>query len=74
MSSIFNDDYDRVLDSLSQGATACLVPTTTGLYKAVFAPSSSESNARACAEPDRFAVMACIKTREFARINGYEVI
>lgn len=74
MSFIFNEDYDRALDSLAQGATACLVPTSTGLFKAVFAPSSEKSRARACAEPERFAVMVCVKTRDYARMNGYEVI
>ena len=47
------------------------VPVDDGVFHSVFAAGSDRVHSRMICDPCRFAVVACGKTREFARDNGF---
>lgn len=70
---LFNRYYDETLDLLDAGACSVFIPVRGGLYRAVFAPASTQVRSRMLNDPMGFAVTAARKTREFAVRQGYEM-
>lgn len=65
--------YDQILEDLSNDLVAVFVPVEGGLFRSMFSPVSWEAKERAGRDPERFAWVAMEKTREYARMKGYEV-
>lgn len=63
--------YEKALVALDYGAVTCFVPVDDGVFHSVFAAGSDRVHSRMICDPCRFAVVACGKTREFARDNGF---
>ena len=71
---MISEEYDQILLSLDKGANVAVIPVRDGLFQSVYAPASWDAMRRMKRNPEGFALMACEKTREFARMKGYEVI
>ena len=63
--------YEKALTALESGAVTAFIVVDDGLYHSVFVAGSSRVHASMICDPCRFAVVACGKTRDSARDNGY---
>ena len=63
--------YEKALAALDYGAVTAFVAVDDGIYHSVFVAGSDRVHSRMICDPCRFAVVACGKTREFARDNGF---
>lgn len=63
--------YEKALTALDYGAVTAFVVVDDGIYHSVFVAGSDRVKSRMICDPCRFAVVACSKTREFARDNGF---
>lgn len=59
---------------LALGTNSAFVFTNEGVFQSVFTPTSADAARKARAQPVRFALVACKKTREYAELEGYDLL
>ena len=72
MGVYISESYDENIKNLEEGANVAYIPLVDGVYKSVFFPTTKEAAENAREDPVKFAVMACQKTKEYAKESGYE--
>lgn len=71
---VFFEEYDDVMRMLALGTNSAFVFTHDGVFQSVFTPTTADAERKARAHPVRFALVACKKTREFAEMEGYDLL
>lgn len=71
---LISEEYDHIFSALEGGANVAIIPVRDGCFQSVYAPATWDAMRKMKRNPNGFALLACKKTRDYARAKGYEVI